>query len=342
MSTTDRVVAEEATTARTPRRRRSGVVGHAAAMAGIVVLGVVAYLLLTGLTGQNGQVILLVVLWTIAVTGLNILQGLGGYLGLAQASFYGGGAYISSLLLNHGRPVLLAAVVAVVAVAGAGLLVGLIFGRTRGQYFAIGTLFFAAVITTVLNNQVDVTGGPNGLPVDLGWSPDTTLLLLAISMAGGLIVFYWLSRSRLGARLRSIREDEDLAEHLGVPTTRVKLIALVVSAVFGAWAGVLLAQYNGVIAPSQFTYQQGFLMFVAVGLGGYGRLLTPIFGSILVVGLPQMLNLGPGVSQIALGIIFIAVTLLVPGGIIGALDTAITAVRRRTRRSEPSTSGSAS
>jgi branched-chain amino acid transport system permease protein len=317
---------EAPATSPTPARVRQAprvLARHGVAMAGIVVLGAVAHYLITHLTGKNGQVAVLVVLWAVAVTGLNVVQGLGGYLSLAQASFYGGGAYISSLLLHHGLPMTVAAVLAVLAVAVGGLLVGLIFGRTRGQYFAIGTLFFAAVVTLVLNNEVDLTGGPNGLPVDLGWSPDTSLWLLAASLSLGLAVFHVLNRSRLGSRLLGIREDEDLAEHLGVPTSRVKLVALVISAVFGAWSGVLLAQYNGVISPSEFTYQQGFLMFVAVGLGGYGRLLTPVVGSVLVVGLPQMLDLGPGVSQIALGIIFIAITLLVPGGILGAVETGL-------------------
>ncbi len=61
-------------------------------------------------------------------------------------------------------------------------------------------------------------------------------------------------------------------------------------------------------------------MFVAVGLGGYGRLFTPLVGSLVVVGLPQLLDLGPGISQIGVGVIFIVVTLLVPGGILGGVD----------------------
>lgn len=337
MTTTSEAPATSPATARAGRAPLA-LARHGLAMAGIIVLGAVAYYLLTHLTGKNGQVAVLVVLWAVAVTGLNVVQGLGGYLSLAQASFYGGGAYISSLLLNQGMPMTVAAVLAVLAVAVGGLLVGLIFGRTRGQYFAIGTLFFAAVVTLVLNNEVEVTGGPNGLPVDLGWSPDTSLRLLAASLSLGLAAFYVLARSRLGSRLLSIREDEDLAEHLGVPTSRVKLVALVISAVFGAWSGVLLAQYNGVISPSQFTYQQGFLMFVAVGLGGYGRLLTPLVGSVLVVGLPQMLDLGPGVSQIALGVIFIVITLLVPGGILGAVEAGL----RRLASFRPASNGGGS
>ncbi len=329
-----------------PTRRPAGtsllarpLVRHTAAMLGIFALGVVAYLLLTNLQGQQGQACLLVVLWTVSVTGLNIVQGLGGYPSLAQASFYGGGAYISTIALNKGMPMVLAAVVAVAAVTAAGLVVGLVFARTRGQYFAIGTLFFGAVITLVLNNAIDLTGGPNGRPVDLGFAPSTTLRLLAASMSIGFVLFYVISRMRLGARLLSIREDEDLAEHLGVPTARTKLLALTLSATFGAWAGVLLAQYNGVIAPSQFTFGQSFLMFVAIGLGGYGRLLAPLVGSFIVIGLPQLINVGPGTSQIAVGIIFIVVTLLLPGGIIGGLSLVFERFRP-SRPQPPGASGS--
>jgi len=304
-------------------------VRHVSAMAGLVMLGLIVYYLLTHLQGNRGQAFFLVAIWTVAVTGLNVVQGLGGYPSLAQAAFYGGGAYLSTIFLHGGMPMVLAALLAIAACTAAGLVVGLVFARTRGQYFAIGTLFFSAVLTLVFNNDTRWTGGPNGRPVDLGFSPTTSLRLLAASVTVGFAIFYVLRRSRLGFRLLSIREDEDLADHLGVPTARTKLLALILSAAFGAWAGVLLAQYNGVVAPTQFTFGQSFLMFVAIGLGGYGRLLAPLVGSAIVIGLPQVLNVGPGVSQIVLGVIFLVVTLVVPGGILGALASGMRWARTR-------------
>ncbi len=313
---------------------------HAAVMAVIVGIGLVGYHLLTTLKGEKGQVCILVMLWTICTVGLNFLQGLGGYPSLAQASFYGGGAYISSLLLQRGHGAFVASLLGVVLTMVGGLLVGLVFARTRGQYFAIGTLFFAAVATLVLTNAKGVTRGQQGMPVDLAFSPSLTLKLLAISVSASLAIFYVVSRSRFGEQLLSIREDEDLALHLGVPTARIKLMALVLSSAFGAWAGVLLAQRDGIIAPSQFTFGKGFLMFVAIGLGGYGRLLTPIIGSLLVVGVPELLDLGPGVSQIAVGVLFIVITLAVPGGIIGGIEDLGRRLRSAlTRRPPSSTTG---
>lgn len=302
---------------------------HGGALGGIAALGLLAHGMLTSLEGEQGQVALLAVMWTIALTGLNLVQGLGGYPSLAHAAFYGGGAYLSAILLERGWSMTAASVLAVAGTMLGGLVVAMVFSRTRGQYFAIGTLFFTAVMTLVFTNAREWTGGPNGRPVDLGYTLDATVRLMAISLAVGLALFYLLSRSRLGARLRAIREDEDLAEHAGVPTARVKLVAFVLSAGFGAWAGVLFAQYNGVIAPSQFTFSQSFLMFVALGLAGAGRLLAPVVGAAVVLSFTQLIDLGPGVSQIVLGVLFIAVTLVVPDGILGGLARLWRSVRAK-------------
>lgn len=309
---------------------RAGVLGRYGAIATVSVL---VYLAITSLRGDQGLIAILIAIWAIALTGLNVVQGLGGYPSLAQAGFFGIGAYVSSILVADDRPFWIAAIAGVAASTVAGTLVALVFSRTRGQYFAIGTLFFGAVCTLVFTNESRVTGGPNGMPVALGMPIPAVLAAIAISLGVGLVAFDLIRRSLFGWQLRAVSADEDLAAHLGVPTARVKAIAVVVSAVFAGWAGVLLAQYNGVIAPSQFTFVQGFLMFVAIGIGGYGRLFTPLVGAAIVVGLSQLLKLQPGVSQIVLGLIFILITLLVPGGIVGGVErVARAAVRPFTTR----------
>lgn len=316
-----------ATSVAAPRTRLLGT------YASIAVVTGATYAAVTLLRGDQGLVAILIAVWAIALTGQNVVQGLGGYPSLAQAAYFGIGAYASSILLASGWAFWMAAAGGVLASAVAGLLVALVFSRTRGQYFAIGTLFFGAVCTLVFINESRLTGGPNGMPVRLGMPLPVVLAMIALSLGASLVVFDVLRRSTFGRRLRAISADEDLAEHLGVPTARTKALAIVVSAVFGGWAGVLLAQYNGVIAPSQFTFVQGFLMFVAIGIGGYGRLFTPIVGALVVVGLSQLLKLQPGVSQIALGVIFLLITLLVPGGVIGGAERGLRFLtsRRATR-----------
>jgi branched-chain amino acid transport system permease protein len=295
--------------------------GVVATYLGIVAIGIVAYIAITQLRGDQGLVAVLAVIWAVSLIGLNVVQGLAGYPSIAQAAFVGIGAYASSILCSRpGWGFVPAAVAAVALGAIAGCLVALIFSRTRGQYFAIGTLFFGAVCTLVATNEGELTGGFNGFPVGLGLSIPTLMIVMAVSLVVGLVIFHLISQSRFGDQLRSIRSDEDLSEHVGVPTATTKAIAIILSAAFGAWAGVLLAQYNGIVAPSQFSFIQGFLMFVAIGIGGYGRLFTPVVGAVIVVGLSQLLKLQPGVSQIALGAMFLLITLLMPGGIIGAVE----------------------
>lgn len=314
-------------TAAPPTSVKSGRASQIGSYVLIAVITLIVYLAITGLRGNQGLIAILVAIWAIALIGLNIVQGLGGYPSLAQAGFFGIGAYVSSILLAQDKPFWLAALAGVAAAAAAGALVAAVFSRTRGQYFAIGTLFFGAVCTLVFTNESQLTGGPNGMPVGLGMPIPAVLAVIALSLGIGLVAFDLIGRSLFGRRLRAISADEDLAAHLGVPTARVKAVAVIVSAIFGGWAGVLLAQYNGVIAPSQFTFVQGFLMFVAIGIGGYGRLFTPIVGALIVVGLSQLLKLQPGVSQIVLGFIFVVVTLFMPGGIIGGAERAVRAGR---------------
>ena len=186
---------------------------------GLVALGLVGQHLLTTLDGLDGQVCVLVMVWTIATTGLNVVLGLAGYPSLVQASFFGGGAYISSLLLDRDVPPVLCAVLAIVLTMLVALLIGIVFARTRGQYFAIGTLFSSAVITLVMINERGITGGQQGMPVGLAWELSLNTKMLSASVPLSLFAFYLIARSRFGDRLRSIREDEDLAAHVGVATT---------------------------------------------------------------------------------------------------------------------------
>lgn len=298
----------------------------------IAAIGIVAYLAVSNLRGDQGLVAVLAVVWSISLIGLNVVQGLGGYPSIAQAAFVGIGAYASSILYENGLPFPAAAAAAVIIGGVVGAFIAIIFSRTRGQYFAIGTLFFGVVCTLIATNEGGLTGGFNGFPVGLGVGIPQLLGIMVISLILGLVIFDLISRSSLGSRLRSIRSDEDLAEHLGVPTARTKALALIISSMFGAWAGVLLAQYNGIVHPSQFTFMQGFLMFVAIGIGGSGRLFAPIVGAVAVVGLTQLLKIQPGVSQIALGAIFLVITVLMPGGLIGSAEGLLRRVRKANRR----------
>lgn len=309
--------------------RGRGMLRDGAAYLGIVLIGVALWFLLGHVNAFYSNILASIMIWTIATSGLNLIAGLGGYPSLVQGAFYGIGAYASSVALAQGQPLWVATVLAMALAGAAGLAVGIIFSRTRGQYFAIGTLFFGAVAGLVMNNWATVTQGPIGLSVPFA-VPDLETLnaLIAVCMVLSLALVVFIGRRRLGLRLVAVREDEDLAEHVGVPTAWTKLAAFVLSACVGGLAGVLIAQYNGTISPELFDYYVGFVMFVALAVGGAGRVLGPLLGSTFIVGVPHLLNLSSGIGQLLVGIVFVAVMILVPGGFMSAVDAVLALFRR--------------
>ena len=300
---------------------------------GLIALGIAGWILLVQLNSFWSSVLASILIWTVATSGLNVIAGLGGYPSLVQGAFYGLGAYGSTLALDAGLPLWLAALVAVGVTGVSGLAIGAIFARTRGQYFAIGTLFFGVIVALVLNNWASLTGGPLGTSVPFAFSDNSQLdAVIPACAAGALMLVRYISRSRLGRRLITVREDEDLAEHVGVPTGRTKLAGFVISAGVAGVAGVLIAQYNSTLSPDLFDYSVGFVMFVALSVGGAGRVLGPLLGSLFIVGVPDLLNLPSGIGLLLVGLVFIAVVILVPGGLMSGLDAMLALPRRATAR----------
>ena len=282
--------------------------------------------LLVSVNAFYAGVLASILIWTVATSGLNVIAGLGGYPSLVQGAFYGIGAYASALALIHGQNLWVATILAVASAGLAGLLIGLVFARTRGQYFGMGTLFFGVVVALVLTNWTGLTQGPLGLMVPFGFATNDQLdWIIPLSAGASLALVQALGTSRLGRRLVTVRADEDLAEHIGVPTARTKLAGLVISAMIGGFAGMLIAQYNGTISPDLFDQTVGFVMFVAVAVGGAGRVLGPLVGSAFIVGVPDVLNLPSGIGLLVVGAIFVVIVIVVPDGLMGGVD----AIRRR-------------
>lgn len=301
---------------------------------GIALLGVMLWILLIETNAFYSSVLAAIMIWTIATSGLNIIAGFGGYPSLVQGAFYGTGAYGAALAMKWGQPFWAACIEAVAAAGLLSLVVGLVFSRTRGQYFAIGTMFTGLAVALVLNNWQTLTNGQLGISVTFGFGDmDQLNITIPAVTAVVLALVRFVSRSRLGWRLQTILEDEDLAEHIGVPTARTKLTGLVLSACIGAVAGILIGQYNGTISPDLFDYYVGFVMFVALSVGGAGRVLGPLLGSAFIVGIPDLLNLSSGIGLLAAGLIFVVVIILIPGGFMSAIDKILSPlVRLRARQ----------
>ncbi len=233
--------------------------------------------------------------------GLNVVVGQAGLLDLGYVAFFAIGGYTMGkigLSLKWDFWVILPCGIAAAAVAG--VILGAPTLRLRGDYLAIVTLGFGEIIRITANN-LNFTGGPRGLsgipnPPSVGsfsalqfnvatTKPFYYLVLVMIILA--IVLVKRLERSRVGRAWAAIREDEDAAEVMGVPTFRFKLWAFAIGACIGGAAGVLFAAQTISITPEDFPFLLSSYIVVAVVLGGSGNLAGVILGAFLVAWLPE-------------------------------------------------------
>ena len=299
------------------------------------LLGLLAALAMVPLFGSNLVINFLVtaLIVALAAQGWNILGGIGGQISFGHAAFFGTGAYVTELLqLRFGLNAWLAALAGVVAGAAIGWAIGaaVFRARLRGSYFALVTLAFAEVLR-ILANALDVTGGAAGLLLKLQpgaahfqFQSRAVFAWIAIAMVGlVLMVTRHITRSRFGAQLVAVRENEDAARALGVDIIATKLRAITLSAGITASAGVLYAQY--------FLYldaQIGYGTWISIEallagiIGGVGTVAGPVIGALALHGLGELTKgfAGSitGVDLVIFGLLLVAAVAFAPSGIVGA------------------------
>ena len=219
-------------------------------------------------------------LFLILAYGWNLLSGYSGYLSFGQISFFGVGAYTLAILvfrLHWPWPlgVLYGTGVAVVLAAPLGWLML----RLRGPYFALGMLGFVQVLFMVASAASSITGGGEGIYLPPEASLQPLYYAAAAMVVAGVATTWAIERSGFGLRLQAIREDELAAEAMGVNTTRNKLAAFVLSAVFPAVAGGLYAWRLSYIDPaSAFPGQYEMQSILMTIFGGAGTIWGPLLG----------------------------------------------------------------
>jgi branched-chain amino acid transport system permease protein len=236
--------------------------------------------------------------YSILGLGLNIVVGYAGLLDLGYAAFFAIGAYTTALLETLLHFTFWETLPFSLAFAGAsGIVIGYPTLRLRSDYLAIVTLGFGE-ITRIVATNLRITGGPNGIygidsPSLFGYEISSPRAVYELGIAFFVLVLVFairLGQSRLGRAWTSIREDEDAAEAVGVPTLRVKLLAYVMGALIGGFGGSLFAARFGTIDPTGFTYLQSVTILIVVVLGGRGSIPGVILGAVIVAGLPEMLR----------------------------------------------------
>jgi len=279
------------------------------------------------------HILILIAIYSIVGISLNLVVGYTGLLSIAHAGFYGIGAYTAALLaLNFHTNFLVAMTAAVIVTAAFGFLIGFPSLRIRDDFFVIATFGFQVILFQIMNNWMDLTHGPLGLPGIpqpqlFGYTFTSHVDFLILAGAFAVLVFLVarrLVKSPFGNVLRAIREDDLFAQSLGKNVNFYKIVIFSVGAGLVAIAGSLYAYYITFIDPTSFTIQESIFMLSIVIVGGAGRLSGSIIGAILLVSIPELLrfigmpsSIAANMRQILYGGLLVAFMMFRPKGIFG-------------------------
>jgi branched-chain amino acid transport system permease protein len=298
----------------------------AAAVAGVAVV-------LYPLLAPNSYLLYVAVfalMYMALATSWNIMGGLTGYVSLGHSAFFGLGAYVTGLAVTRlGLPHVPVAVVAGVLVGVLAIGVGYVALRVRGASFVIVTIALVYMFNLLAQGWRNLTGGSTGLRVpvirDLSRIQIHTVFFyaFAVMLIVALATWWFIDRSKLGMGLKAIREDEDKAQALGVPTNAYKITAFAISAGFtGLGGGLYAAWFNALDPVFVFSIIIGANMVLMALLGGVRHLLGPVLGAVIVVPATEYFLVQLGETQIhlvATGLLLAIVVLVMPDGIIPAV-----------------------
>lgn len=260
------------------------------------------------------QVLVFVGLYTLLALGLNIVVGYAGLLDLGYVAFYAVGSYLTALLTSPissfglGLPFWVALPIVILGAALTGLFIGAPVLRLRGDYLAIVTLGFGEIarilfLSDALKPWLGGTQGILGVPPLLG-TPRVDVPILGWELSGPTLTYYpilffcvlaafvarRLKYSRIGRAWNAMREDEDVAEATGVNVTNYKLLAFALGASVGCLGGAIFATHLASVYPGTFDVLVSITVLAIIILGGMGSIPGVLVGSVVLIGLPELLR----------------------------------------------------
>ncbi|WP_275199342.1 branched-chain amino acid ABC transporter permease [Bradyrhizobium sp. CSA207] len=297
-----------------------------------VALIVVALPLVVG-SNFHIRLATMVYIFSIVVLGLNLLMGYAGQVSLGHAGFFILGAYSVALGPSQlGLNPWLSMAGGVALTSALAFVIGRPLLRLSGYHLAMATLAFGAIVYVFITNEVDLTGGPDGMQVQRA-----NLSVLGLShlmswywLAGGFLVLSMLILSNLlsspaGRALRALHDSEVAAGVLGIDVARAKLMAFVISAALAALAGANLALLDGHITPAAGGILRSVELLTMAVVGGLGSLVGSVAGAAFLVLLPQFLTEFHDYEHAILGFLLVVIMVMLPLGIVPSLN----AVMRR-------------
>lgn len=279
------------------------------------------------------HILILINIYIIIAITLNLVSGFTGLLSLAHAAFYGIGAYATSLMwLYLGTGFWINIIVGMVSASLFAFVIAFPSLKIYDDYFAIATFGLQMIVFSILNNWVEFTKGPLGIP----GIPAPKIFSIKIAshfaffvLSGVFVLIVYLLvrllvNSPFGLILKAIREDEVFTKSAGKNVINSKIYVFIISGSFVSIAGALYAHYVSFIDPSSFTINESIFMISIVIIGGMASLHGSIIGAIIMIIIPELLRfiglpnaLAANLRQIFYGILLIILMLFRPQGILG-------------------------
>jgi branched-chain amino acid transport system permease protein len=271
-------------------------------------------------------------LWT---AGMNLLTGYTGLVPLVYAGIAGVSAYGTvALTMNHHWSFWLAMPVSALGGAVVGVLLGLPSLRLKGFYFALSSLVIQTVVSLAFVYFSNLTNGDTGIsqigPPDIPFSGGAVIagpafeLLLAAAAWLGVVGIWAITVSPLGKRLIAVREDDTLAEAIGIDVVGCKLLSFFIGSLYAGVGGALYATYVGFISPRSFDLLSSLNIWLMVAFGGRGTIMGPIIGTVILTPLPFLLQQYDTIKDVIYGALIILVIVLLPAGIYGEVKRRLT------------------
>ncbi len=286
----------------------------------MAVLFVALLLLPEHLNVYHRSFVMFTMMYVVLASSWNIISGFTGYISFGHVMFYGVGSYASAILVaDYGWNWLTTLPIAAFVGLSVAMIVGFPVLRLKGPYFAIATLGAAEGIRVLVTIWDDLTHGGEGISMPNVENSMETYYAMLILMFLTIGVCYWVAHSRFGVRLNAIREDEVAADALGVNTTKYKLAAFGLSAIFPAMAGAIQANKTLYIDPeTEFFILITITMKLMAMFGGKGTVVGPVIGAILLYAIQEVVWVSfPQAHLIAFGVFLILVARFMPRGIVG-------------------------
>ena len=304
----------------------------------LIVLGLLQWacdaLLLDGPIRQGPyyyQILILAGINIILAVSLNLTNGVAGQFSIGHAGFFAVGAYVAACISVYGGPgihatlnflpsgaqdatlLVLAMIGGALAAALAGLVVGIPSLRLRGDYLAIVTLGFGEIIRVLILN-IEAVGGARGF---IGIPKLSNFFWVFGGVAAAILIIRNLTRSGYGRALLSIREDEIAAQAMGIPVTRYKVMAFVISAAFAGMAGALFGHFTMYLHTNSFTFVKSFEIIIMIALGGLGSLPGAALGAIVITVLPELFREFSEYRMVIYSLALILIMIYRPQGLLG-------------------------